>query len=83
MFDTEVKNRLSLAFASTNDIITLCQNLVTSSSVLSTIKKTEILQDLADIKNIIKRHNYDDIDAIEEAIIALNERVFVFLFIFC
>lgn len=73
MQDAEVKNRLSLAFESTKDVIVTCRRIVTGSSIPSS-KKEEILEDLRDITNIMRRRKYEDIEPIDEAINALNEQ---------
>lgn len=73
MFSVEVKNRLSLAFVSTMEIISVCRSLVAQSSIPS-LKREEVLGDLEDITNIMRQGKHEDIDAIEESIIALNEQ---------
>ncbi|GJJ13760.1 hypothetical protein Clacol_008016 [Clathrus columnatus] len=72
MLSEGTKSRLSVAFASTNDAICLCRNIVIESSIPPT-KRNKILEDLTDVKNIIEQQKFEDVDAIEEAIVALSE----------
>lgn len=65
--------RLSMAFSFTKDMVHLClQDLLTRSDISPHVKR-EIVQDLEDIDNILGNRNFTDIDAIEEALVALNE----------
>lgn len=62
-----------MAFSFTEDMVQMCrQNLLISSNISPQMKR-EILQDLEDIENILGHRNFTDIDAIEEALVALNE----------
>ncbi|GJJ13763.1 hypothetical protein Clacol_008019 [Clathrus columnatus] len=72
MLSEGAKSRLSVAFASTKDTIRTCRNIVTESSI-PPAKRNRILEDLTDVNNIMKQQKFEDVDAIEEAIVAVSE----------
>ncbi|GJJ13762.1 hypothetical protein Clacol_008018 [Clathrus columnatus] len=72
MLSEGAKSRLSVAFASTKDTICICRNIVIESSIPPT-KRNIILEDLTDVNNIMKQQKFEDVDAIEEAIVALSK----------
>lgn len=72
MFTDELRARLSESFSLVESNIVACQNLLDQSSI-SPQKKAEILHDLRDIEKIMKQRSLEDVDAIEEAIIALTD----------
>lgn len=71
MLSEELRTRLSMAFYSVQENIAICRTSLAASSIRSS-KKGEILGDLNDIGRIMERKDFLNINAIEEAIIALN-----------
>ncbi|GJJ13758.1 hypothetical protein Clacol_008014 [Clathrus columnatus] len=72
MLSQEVKDRLSIAFRSIEEGLSVSRNFVVNSSIPSP-KREEFLGDLSDIKKIIENRAFENIDAIQEAIITLND----------